>query len=105
MDKKTQDFNIDDTKYETEVPDGYVKEGNKSSFDPKEIRSIIPGIIVDIKVKKGQKISAGDVLVTLEAMKMFNEIEAEFKCKIIEILKEDAAPVEFGEPLFKVERL
>jgi acetyl-CoA carboxylase biotin carboxyl carrier protein len=38
-------------------------------------------------------------------MKLFNEIEAEFKCKIIEIVKDDAAPVEFGETLFLVERL
>ena len=50
-------------------------------------------------------VEAGQTVCLVEAMKLFNEIEAEFKCKIIEILKEDAAPVEFGEPLFKVERL
>jgi acetyl-CoA carboxylase biotin carboxyl carrier protein len=38
-------------------------------------------------------------------MKLMNEIEAEFKCKVIEIIKENAQPVEFGEPLFLVERL
>jgi acetyl-CoA carboxylase biotin carboxyl carrier protein len=38
-------------------------------------------------------------------MKLFNEIEAEYKCRIIEIIKDDATAVEFGEPLFKVERL
>jgi acetyl-CoA carboxylase biotin carboxyl carrier protein len=52
----------------------------------------------------GDVIEAGQTVCLVEAMKMFNEIEAEFKCKIVEILKDDAAPVEFGEPLFKVER-
>ena len=50
-------------------------------------------------------VEAGQTVCLVEAMKLFNEIEAEFKCRIIDVLKEDAAPVEFGEPLFKVERL
>lgn len=53
----------------------------------------------------GAVVEAGQTVCLVEAMKLFNEIEAEFKCKIIEVLKDDAAPVEFGEPLFKVERL
>jgi acetyl-CoA carboxylase biotin carboxyl carrier protein len=53
----------------------------------------------------GDVIDAGQVLCLVEAMKMFNEIEAEFKCKIVEIVKDDAAPVEYGETLFLVERL
>ena len=53
----------------------------------------------------GDVVEAGATVCLVEAMKMFNEIEAEFKCKIIEILKDDAAPVEFGEPLFRVEPL
>ena len=53
----------------------------------------------------GDVIDAGQVLCLVEAMKMFNEIEAEFKCKIVEIVKNDAAPVEYGETLFFVERL
>ena len=53
----------------------------------------------------GDIIEAGQVLCLVEAMKLFNEIEAEFKCKIVEIVKDDAAPVEYGETLFLVERL
>ena len=56
-------------------------------------------------VEVGTIVEAGQAVCLVEAMKLFNEIEAEFKCKIVEILKDDAAPVEFGEPLFKVERL
>ena len=55
--------------------------------------------------KTGDIVEAGQVLCLVEAMKMFNEIEVEFKCKIIEVVKDDAAPVEYGETLFLVERL
>ncbi len=56
-------------------------------------------------VEVGSVVEQGQTVCLVEAMKLFNEIEADFKCKIIEIIKNDAAPVEFGEPLFKVERL
>ena len=56
-------------------------------------------------VEVGNIVEKGQTVCLVEAMKLFNEIEADFKCRIIEVLKDDAAPVEFGEPLFKVERL
>ena len=56
-------------------------------------------------VEVGSVVEKGQTVCLVEAMKLFNEIESDFKCKIVEILKDDAAPVEFGEPLFKVERL
>ena len=64
-----------------------------------------PSPEADSFVEVGAVVEAGQTVCLVEAMKLFNEIDAEYKCKIIEILKEDAAPVEFGEPLFKVERL
>lgn len=64
-----------------------------------------PSPDADAFVKVGDVVEAGQTLCLVEAMKLFNEIEAEFKCKIIEILKDDAAPVEYGEGLFLVERL
>ncbi len=64
-----------------------------------------PSPEADVFAEVGSVIEAGQTVCLVEAMKMFNEIEAEFKCKIVEILKEDAAPVEFGEPLFRVERV
>ena len=64
-----------------------------------------PSPEADFFVKVGDIVEAGQTLCLVEAMKLFNEIEVEFKCKIIEIVKDDAAPVEFGETLFLVERL
>jgi acetyl-CoA carboxylase biotin carboxyl carrier protein len=59
----------------------------------------------DPYVQVGSVVDKGQIFCIVEAMKLMNEIEAEFKCKIVEILKENAQPVEFGEPLFLVERL
>ena len=64
-----------------------------------------PSPDADLFVKVGDVIEQGQTLCLVEAMKLFNEIEAEFKCRIIEILKDDATPVEYGEGLFLVERL
>jgi len=56
-------------------------------------------------VRVGDKVRKGDTLCIIEAMKIFNELEAEFDCEILEILVEDGQPVEFDTPLFRVKRL
>lgn len=56
-------------------------------------------------VQVGDTVSKGQTIGIIEAMKIFNEIEAEFDCKILEILVEDGQPVEYDMPLFLVERL
>ena len=54
-------------------------------------------------VEVGNTISKGDVLCVVEAMKLFNEIEAEITGKIVKILVDDMSPVEFDQPLFLVD--
>jgi acetyl-CoA carboxylase biotin carboxyl carrier protein len=56
-------------------------------------------------VEVGQVVEKGQVLCIVEAMKLMNEIEAEFKCKIVKISRENAEPVEYGDTLFIVEKL
>ncbi len=75
----------------------------KSPFVGTFYRSAGPGKSPFVDV--GSVVKAGDALCILEAMKLMNEIEAEFKCKILKILAEDASPVEYGEALFEVEVL
>lgn len=53
----------------------------------------------------GQVVEKGQTLCIVEAMKLMNEIEAEYRCKIVKICKENAQPVEFGDALFLVEKL
>ena len=54
-------------------------------------------------IEKGDVVEPGQTLCIIEAMKLMNEIEAEKKCKIIEILVEDGESVEYGKPLFLIE--
>jgi len=54
-------------------------------------------------VEVGGTIQKGDVLCVVEAMKLFNEIEAEISGKIVKILVDDMSPVEFDQPLFLVD--
>ena len=51
-------------------------------------------------VEKGKKVNKGDTVCILEAMKMINQVTAEKDGVIVDILVEDAEPVEFGQTLF-----
>ena len=53
----------------------------------------------------GSTVKKGQTLCILEAMKIMNEVEAEFDCKILEILVKDGSPVEYDMPIFVVEKL
>ncbi|XCI74960.1 MAG: acetyl-CoA carboxylase biotin carboxyl carrier protein [Flavobacteriales bacterium] len=54
-------------------------------------------------VKVGDKIEPGTKLCVIEAMKLFNDIEAEVAGKIVKIFVENASPVEYNQPLFLVD--
>lgn len=54
-------------------------------------------------VNVGDEIKAGQVLCVVEAMKLFNEIEAEISGRIVKVLVDNASPIEFDQPLFLVE--
>lgn len=54
-------------------------------------------------VEVGSEVKEGDVLCTIEAMKLFNEIESEVSGKIVKVLVDDSSPVEFDQPLFLVD--
>ena len=53
-------------------------------------------------VKVGQAVKAGDTLGIIEAMKMFNQIEADVSGTVIAVLAHSGNPVEFDEPLFVI---
>jgi acetyl-CoA carboxylase biotin carboxyl carrier protein len=62
-----------------------------------------PGPDKQVFVKVGDKVSKGQVVCIIEAMKLFNEIESDVEGTIIKVLTDDATPVEFDQPLFLVE--
>ena len=55
-------------------------------------------------VDVGQNVRKGQVVCIVEAMKLMNEIESEFDGKILDILVKNAEHVEYGQPLFRVEK-
>jgi len=54
-------------------------------------------------VNVGDEIKKGQVICIIEAMKLFNEIEAEVSGKVVKVLVENASPVEYDQPLFLVD--
>lgn len=54
-------------------------------------------------VEVGKRVSSGETLCIVEAMKLMNEIEADFSGTVVEILVENGQAVEFGEPLFVID--
>ena len=56
-------------------------------------------------IEVGSTIEPGQVICIIEAMKLMNEIKSEIRGKILEILVDNAEPVEFGQPLFLIEPL
>jgi oxaloacetate decarboxylase alpha subunit len=55
-------------------------------------------------VEAGQSVRKGQVMCIVEAMKLMNEIESEFDGKILDILVKNAEHVEYGQPLFRIEK-
>jgi len=64
-------------------------------------RSASPGAAVFTDI--GQKVSEGDTLCIIEAMKILNQIEADKSGTVKAVLVENGQPVEFGQPLFIIE--
>jgi acetyl-CoA carboxylase biotin carboxyl carrier protein len=64
-----------------------------------------PSPDADAYVKVGSKIKKGEVIAIIEAMKLMNEIEAEFDMEIVDIVVKNEAMVEYGETIFKVRRV
>lgn len=88
------------------------EEKSKSTVEGVEVKTPIVGTFYEAPspdaepfVKEGDTIRKGQTLCIVEAMKIMNEIEAEFDCKIIKKLGVNGEPVEYGEVLFLVEPL
>ncbi len=73
-DKKLVDFHFEGTRYRTQVTAQFANRKAWEKEDPNIILAVIPGKIVKINVKEGQKVSKGRCLYVLEAMKMKNKI-------------------------------
>ncbi len=92
------------------APEAPAAAGGESKLTGKVMRSPFVGTFYrspspdsDPFVSVGQRVKKGDTLCIVEAMKLMNEIEAEFDGIIKEILVENEEPVEYDQPLFVLE--
>lgn len=68
---------LNDDKYRTTFTKKYENRKKWVKPNKKEMHSFIPGTVIDVNVKDGDKVKKGDVLFLLEAMKMLNTIKAD----------------------------
>ena len=91
--------------------EGEAREAPRPAASPlKEIKSPMVGTFyrapepgADPYVKVGSRITSGQTVCIIEAMKIMNEIEAEITGVVREVCVDDAQPVEFGQVLFRVD--
>ena len=97
---------------------GSVSASNTAAFTPaaeqyKEVmKSALTGIFFRGStpsappfVKEGAQVAKGDVICLIEAMKVFNEVRADYPCIIKKVLVENGKPVKQGDALFAIERV
>lgn len=63
-----------------------------------------PAPDADPYVQLGDTVNSGTVLCIVEAMKLMNEIECDISGKVVQMLVDDGTPVEYNQPLFKIEK-
>ncbi len=97
-------FEINIEEAESGVVDDHAPENQRTRSIPagtsSEVTAPMPGDIIQIHVKEGQIVKAGDPLCVLDAMKMKNTIHAPQDGKIAEIFVDEGQSVEYGVPLF-----
>jgi len=76
---------------------------SKAKASEKTVPSVMPGAILRVLVREGDKVESGTVLMILEAMKMENEIQTERSGVIKKIYVSPGDKVEFGQPLLDFE--
>lgn len=67
---------VDYTPYKTTFPRKYKERKPYEAVDLKKVKTVIPGTIVKVFIKSGAKVTEGQPLLTLNAMKMENEVHA-----------------------------
>jgi len=93
---------IDSTEYDTEVPRDRLKPFSGMP-EKRDVRAFIPGTIVEVLVREGEKVSPGRVLLLLDAMKMHNEVCSEITGRVRQVLVARGDRVEKNQLLVGLE--
>jgi biotin carboxyl carrier protein len=97
------ELNINSSLYKTRISKKFAARKPYKPADPKKILSFIPGTVLDIFVKKGQKVSKGEILLILDAMKMQNNLKCTVDAKVRSIAVNKGDKVSKGALLIELE--
>ncbi|MBN2337173.1 MAG: acetyl-CoA carboxylase biotin carboxyl carrier protein subunit [Acidobacteria bacterium] len=89
--------------YETRLTRKFEKRRLFERQDPRIIKAVIPGVVAEIHVRKGQTVGQGEVLLTLEAMKMLNRIAAPASGTVKSLRVKTGEKVSKGQVLVELE--
>lgn len=95
-------LSLDGADYETEVPGSAVRPYHGLP-DPRDLKAFIPGTVVDVRVREGERVSEGQVLLLLDAMKMHNEVCSMVDGRVSQVLVARGDRVEKGQLLVRVD--
>ena len=101
MDKELETIVLESGEYRTELPSNYGKKKQRRN-DPLLVTAAIPGTVMELKVKEGQRVSEGDVLCILDSMKMNNRICCSIEGAVDHIFVAEGQSVGKGESMFKL---
>lgn len=82
MTEQFEKFTLNGVEYKTRLTDKWINRKKWEEPNPYLLHSHIPGTIMQIDVKEGQKVQEGEMLLTLQAMKMNNKLAAPFAGRI-----------------------
>lgn len=85
MTAKLEKFTLNGVEYKTRLTQKWINRKKWEEPNPYLLCSHIPGTIIHIEVKEGQEVQEGEVLLTLQAMKMNNKLTAPFPGRIKKI--------------------
>ncbi len=101
--EKLVGFRVHTLEYQTKLTKKFANRKSWKAPNPNEIRSYIPGTIIQINVKEGDKVNEGESLLVLEAMKMQNQILMPFSGKIKEICINEGDKIPKNELMILIE--
>ena len=100
--EKLGKLNINSDIYKTRLSTKFLNRKPYKPADPTKILSFIPGTVLDILVKEGQKVAEGDDLMILDAMKMQNKLKSPVRGTIKKIHVEKGNKVSKGTLLIEL---
>lgn len=79
------------------------QKSSSASYDGEAVKAPMPGTVLKIAVAVGQKVSEGDSLLTIEAMKMENEVTSDRSGTVTKIIAGKGQSVQTGDPLLLID--